>query len=76
MIVDIPQTSRSPKYTDVIATPNVIAIAPKRAGQLECRQTGGWEGEITPAYGRLSTKAIGHLDIAPPERKRHGRPSL
>jgi len=40
MIVDIPQTSRSPKYADVIATPSVIAIAPNApasssAGKLE-----------------------------------------
>ncbi|EZA49741.1 hypothetical protein X777_11613 [Ooceraea biroi] len=59
MIVDISQTSRTPKYVDVTATPNVIAIAPNalassRASKLE----GGKKGDYFCIKSRAPSEAV------------------
>lgn len=74
MIVDISQTSRTPKYADVTATPNVIAIAPNvlassRASKLEGEKD---RREIIPTYSQVNIK-IHDLDIASRRGKRDVR---
>lgn len=69
MIVDISQTSRTPKYANVTATPNVIAISPYALASSRERLKGEGGREITPEHSRISIKARGHLGIAFPREK-------
>lgn len=58
MIVDISQTSRTPKYANVTATPNVIAISPYAlANSRDFKGEETEDGrEITPEYSRVKYK--------------------
>lgn len=68
--MDISQTSRTPKYANVTATPNVIAISPYAlASARRSDFKGGERGGRVGDYPRINIKSGGHRDIAFPREK-------